>query len=64
MNDLQHVAEHEHRIAREVLHEGRQFFSYIEQQARGFVSSILTGSTISRVLGSTVYSESASCFEH
>eukprot|EP00971_Amphidinium_carterae_P245810 4881857-Amphidinium_carterae.2 len=36
MSDLQHIAEHEHNIAREVVREGRQCFSYIEQQARGF----------------------------
>eukprot|EP00971_Amphidinium_carterae_P023554 464719-Amphidinium_carterae.2 len=36
MNDLQRIAEHEHTVAREVLRQGRQFYSYIEQQARGF----------------------------
>eukprot|EP00971_Amphidinium_carterae_P178804 3546579-Amphidinium_carterae.3 len=36
MNDLQHIAEHEQLIAHEVVREGRQFFAFIQQRARGF----------------------------
>eukprot|EP00971_Amphidinium_carterae_P092657 1835093-Amphidinium_carterae.1 len=30
------MAEHEHNVAREVVREGRQFFAFIEDRARGF----------------------------
>eukprot|EP00971_Amphidinium_carterae_P109970 2178253-Amphidinium_carterae.1 len=36
MQDLEKVAEYEHSVARSILTEGRQFYSHIEQQARGF----------------------------
>eukprot|EP00971_Amphidinium_carterae_P044486 874893-Amphidinium_carterae.1 len=35
-HDLHLMAEHEHNIAREVVREGRQFFAFIEDRARGF----------------------------
>eukprot|EP00971_Amphidinium_carterae_P263705 5231711-Amphidinium_carterae.2 len=34
--DFKIVAEHEHNIAQEVVREGRQFFAFIEDRARGF----------------------------
>eukprot|EP00971_Amphidinium_carterae_P239633 4757375-Amphidinium_carterae.1 len=36
MQDLEKVAEYEHQVARRILTEGRQFYSHVEQQARGF----------------------------
>eukprot|EP00971_Amphidinium_carterae_P128430 2544113-Amphidinium_carterae.2 len=36
--DLHMMAEHEHHIAQEVVREGRQFFAFIEDRARGFQS--------------------------
>eukprot|EP00971_Amphidinium_carterae_P034211 673628-Amphidinium_carterae.1 len=36
MQDLEKFAEHEHNVARSILNEGRQFYVYVEQQARGF----------------------------
>eukprot|EP00971_Amphidinium_carterae_P019104 376047-Amphidinium_carterae.1 len=36
MQDLEKVAEYEHNVARRILTEGRQFYSHVEQQARGF----------------------------
>eukprot|EP00971_Amphidinium_carterae_P326765 6457766-Amphidinium_carterae.1 len=36
IHDLEKVAEHEHSVARCILTEGRQFYAYVEQQARGF----------------------------
>eukprot|EP00971_Amphidinium_carterae_P028475 560352-Amphidinium_carterae.1 len=35
-NSIERVAEYESRVAHEVVHEGRHFFSYVEQQAREF----------------------------
>eukprot|EP00971_Amphidinium_carterae_P061249 1212704-Amphidinium_carterae.1 len=36
MQDVEKVAEYEHQVARRILDEGRQFYSHVEQQARGF----------------------------
>eukprot|EP00971_Amphidinium_carterae_P007629 150995-Amphidinium_carterae.1 len=36
MQDLERFAELEHNTARSILAEGRQFYVYVEQQARGF----------------------------
>eukprot|EP00971_Amphidinium_carterae_P050345 991896-Amphidinium_carterae.3 len=36
MQDLEKFAEHEHNVAKCILTEGRQFYVYVEQQARGF----------------------------
>eukprot|EP00971_Amphidinium_carterae_P045079 886888-Amphidinium_carterae.1 len=36
MQDLERFAELEHNTAKNILAEGRQFYVYVEQQARGF----------------------------
>eukprot|EP00971_Amphidinium_carterae_P145992 2894019-Amphidinium_carterae.1 len=34
MQDLERFPEHEHNVAKSILTEGRQFYVYVEQQAR------------------------------
>eukprot|EP00971_Amphidinium_carterae_P009364 184915-Amphidinium_carterae.1 len=36
MQDLEKVTQYEHQVARRILTDGRQFYSHVEQQARGF----------------------------